>query len=61
MGQFNIAIVAKRQAKSPRVAIPTMVVIAVKTKPIGDILFDRTTIMDLGYSRLRHAESETAG
>jgi hypothetical protein len=61
MGQFNIAIVAKRQCKNPRVAITAMVVIAVKTRPIRDVLLDRAAIMDLGQSRLRHAESETAG
>jgi hypothetical protein len=60
MDQFNIAIVAKRQCKNPRVAVPTMVVIAVKTRPIGDILFNKTAIMDLGFSRLRQAEGETA-
>jgi hypothetical protein len=48
MGQFNIAIVAKRQCKYPRGATPTMVVIAVKTRPIGDVLFNRAAIMDLG-------------
>jgi hypothetical protein len=48
MRQLNIAIVAKRQCKNPRVAITAMVVIAVKTRPIGDVLFNRAAIMDLG-------------
>jgi hypothetical protein len=60
MVRFNNPFVAKGQCNNPIVAPKQIMEVVEITRPKRDFLMNKTAIMDLGFSRFRHAESETA-